>query len=159
MRTTSRSLRRRRWLAAVAVPCVALVGCGNDDPAAVPTPDQSIFVEGDFDDVPVFRAATPVQPPSTKDGATTGTYETDTASADTVLQWYEQNLPALGWENVDAVVESSPGVWRGDWVRDGRRLQVVATALVGDATRTQLNLVLLPDTGDIPVGATVTSQP
>ena len=116
MRTGSRSFQPRHWLAAVVVPVTAVAGRGSDDPEAVPAPNQSVFVEGDFDDVPVFRAAAPVQPPSTKDGTTTATYETDTARGDTVMAWYEQNLPTLGWENVDSVVQSSPGVWRGDSV-------------------------------------------
>jgi hypothetical protein len=157
MSIDSTPFRRTKRLAAAAA-LAAMTACSADSNAEVPSPDQSVFVEGDFDQVPVFRAATPVQPVSTKDGTTTGSYETDTASAATVIDWYEQNLPPLGWKIVDPVVESNPGTWRGDWLRDGRRLQVVATSLSGDATRTQLSLVLLADTGDIPVGAPVASS-
>lgn len=60
---------------------------------------------------------------------------------------------------VDPPTESSPGTWRGDWVRDRRRLQVVARDSShdeGDATHTQLDLVLLDDAGDsIPIGGTI----
>jgi hypothetical protein len=44
-----------------------------------------------------------------------------------VIQFYENTLPDTGWRLVDPVRETSDGVGRADWVRDGRRLQVVAS--------------------------------
>lgn len=138
---------------------LALIGCTGDDsnvasePDAIPSPAGTAFTTGGFDDVPVFRGATPIQGPSTEDGTVAATYETQTATAERALRFYEQNLPPLGWEEVDPVTESSPGVWRGDWVRDGRRLQVSALPFDMDEPtgRVQFSLVLLPDEGDVPV--------
>ena len=135
-----------------------LAGCGDDDasgdPAAQPAPANSQFTEGEFDEIPLFRGASPIQKPTTMDGTTTGSFTTDRGSPETAIRFYEENLPELGWSVVDPVVETSNGVWRGDWLRDGRRLQVITSDLSpneGDATDTQIDLVLLATSGDEPV--------
>ena len=147
-----------RWRqAAAALLLMAVVSCNDDssdDLNAQPAPNQTVFTNGEFDEIPVFRGATLVHGPSTKEGTTTASFETEQGASETALRFYEENLPALGWSVADPVVETSRGVWRGDWIRDGRRLQVIASDLSpssGDATHTQINLVLLADTGDVPV--------
>ena len=148
-----------RRIAALSV--VLLVGCANDgpatDPNALPRPSETTFGQGDFDDIPIFRGATPIQGPSTQNGAVAASYETQAGSPETALRFYEDNLPELGWQVVDPVRETSEGVWRADWVRDGRRLQISALPLTVDddpGIHTQFSLVLLADAGDIPVGGT-----
>jgi hypothetical protein len=60
---------------------------------------------------------------------------------------------------VQPPAETSPGVWREGWVKDGRRLQVSASPAPGlPNAKGQLNPVLLPDADDVPVGATTTTS-
>ena len=151
----ARSANTIASFAAAGLLTVASVGCGDtEDPAAQPAPDGTAFVEGDFSEIPIFRAATPLQEPSTDEGVTTASYATETASARRVIDYYAENLPALGWQVVDPPVRSATGVWRADWLKDRRRLQVIASPLEpsDDATHTQIDLVLLNDAGEVHVG-------
>lgn len=153
--------RRRPFRQLAALCGLLLVGCADDgnasDPNALPRPAESTFGEADFDDIPVFRGATPIQPASEEEGAVVASYETQAGSPEQALRFYEENLPDLGWQIADPVRETSEDVWRGDWVRDGRRLQISALPLTVDddpVVHTQFSLVLLDDAGDIPVGGT-----
>lgn len=79
------------------------------------------------------------------------------ACANVATRRCHRHGPELGWQTVDPVRETSEGVWRADWVRDGRRLQISALPLTVDddsGIHTQFSLVLLADAGDIPVGGT-----
>lgn len=155
--------RRILSIAVVGVGGLTIAGCesdtaddssGNQDQVAVPSPEVGEFTDGDFDNIPKFRGATPLQSPTKQNGAIAASYETITARPDAVLRFYEANLPELGWTVVDPIAEINPGSWHGEWVREGRRLQVSASPLSpgeGDATHTQFSLVLLGDAGGYPV--------
>lgn len=158
-RGTDRRLRRLT-VACAAVAALAVGACGDDDGnGAVPAPNGTSFGQGDFDDVPVFRGATPLQDPTRQDGTVTGSYQLTTGTPEEALEFYADQLPGLGWRMVEEPTETSPGVWRGDWVREGRRLQVVASPGTGIPNAPgQLNLILLADTGDVPVGGTSTTS-
>lgn len=141
-------------LLAIALAVVASA-CGDDgpsSPAALPAPERSVFTQGEFDDIPVFRAATPVQGPTEKDGVITTSYETETAAPHTVISFYDRELPAFGWQPIEPVHDSGRRVWRGEWVRDGRRLEVTASPFVptDDVTHTQFSVVVADDAAPIP---------
>jgi hypothetical protein len=120
--------------------------CGDDDPPdAQPATDGTAFVGGGFDDLPLFRAATQIQRPTEKDGVVAASYETETARPDQVIVFSRERLAELGWTEVAPPSEVGLDVWRGDWSKDGRLLEVSASPLSrneGDATHTQFDLVL-----------------
>jgi hypothetical protein len=127
-------------------------GCGggrDHGPAAQPATNGTAFTQGDFDEIPVFRGATPIQRPVTKNGSTAASYETKTAEPDRVLAFYQDQLPALGWDVVVPVAEQGQDVWQGSWVKGGRRLEVSASPMRRGEPKpdTQFNLVLLSDAG------------
>jgi hypothetical protein len=151
------SVLSRRAAAVIATGALALGACSDDGPSAseaLPTPGPASFGEGAFDDVPVFRGASALQAPTVTDGVVAASYETDTARPETVLRFYAEELPGLGWEATNAPSPTGNQGWRGDWVRDGRRLEVSAVALptenATDATRSQFSLILHPDLESAP---------
>lgn len=136
--------------AAVLAPLV-LIGCGDDDDGqdAQPSPFDSTFVEGSFDDVPLYGGASPIGPVSeTEEGVRTGSFAVNTAAPRTIIQFYDQQLPGLGWASVVPVQETSDDTWRGSWLREGRRLQIVTSPLrpaTEDPSDAQLNIILSDD--------------
>ena len=134
-------------------------GCADDGPGVVSDatslatlPPAAVALDG----VPVLADATALQSPSGQQGATTVSYRSDDESAEEVLSFYADELAARGWSVADPVVETSADVWRGDWVKDGRRLQVVASPMTlgaASAASTQFNLIMLDDRTDITVAA------
>ncbi|MGE0879574.1 MAG: hypothetical protein AB7L13_12205 [Acidimicrobiia bacterium] len=140
---------------------VLLVACGDDSgdsgggsaspsgsvdtPAAEPAPDVSVFRTGLFAGIPVPRGATELSAPSQTNGAITATYGAAATSPARILDIYRRLLPADGWTSVVPVDETGKDIYRGDWMKDGRRLQVVSSPApgVGDE-RTQFSLLLLP---------------
>jgi hypothetical protein len=151
-RVVTARLRTMRVMRALILTGLAFTACTDDGPGspdALPVPDATSFGGGTFDDLPVFRGASTLQPQTETDGVVTASYETETARPETVLRFYEDQLPGRGWEVIEPPEATGAEAWRGDWMRDGRRLEVSAVALptdsATDVTRTQFSLILHPD--------------
>lgn len=133
---------------------VALVasacGGGTTDTAEPENPSRRAM-SGDplFDDLPRPPGADLAGVVSRKEGVITGSYFVRGDTPGAVLDWYQGQLPASEWEVLALPHQVGDHAWRGSWVHDGRRLQVVAESRRGQPQgqegalpETQLSLLL-----------------
>ena len=156
----------RRLLAAtfLLVAMVVAAACSTDEPENQVAPDRDGFVEGDFRDVPIIPRAVALGDPIERDGVVTGNYKVQNIGPAEVLDQYTSLLDDDGWTLVEGPARMGDDIHRGDWIKDGRRLEVVAQPVTSvpeypdvtasepfDEFPTQLNLILYPDTTDVSV--------
>jgi hypothetical protein len=110
--------------------CGASSGFADDQPS-----DQGSRLEaGELAGLPRPAAAAPFGAASQRDGAVTQSFKVTGLSPADVLQFYVGALPAQGWEGSTVPVEQGQGVWRGEWTRNDRILQITAEPDVDDGT-------------------------
>lgn len=129
---TAHRLGRRTaaLVAASGVFAAVLAGCGDGDrPEAQPAPDVTRFVEGSFEDVPLFPRSEPVSQRHEKNDTTAQSYKARNTTAEQVLRFYDERLP--GWQQLGPVEKVGATAYRGEWVRGGRRLLVSAAPAPG----------------------------
>lgn len=137
---TAPGLRRATVGLAVAcgVSALVLTGCGDGDPPeAQPAPGVTRFVEGAFEDIPLFPRTEPVGARHEKNDTTARTYKARNATAEQVLRFYDERLP--GWHQVGPVEKVGATAYRGEWMRDGRRLLVSAAPAPGLAASDEID--------------------
>lgn len=138
---------RRSLMLAVAL--AFLPACGGDDrPATQPTPDETTFQRGNFDDLPLHPRSEPLGERTEKNGVVARSYSTTGATPEGVLTWYRDNLP--GWRLDEPPAPIGADTYRGRWTRDSFFLVVSATAAPtlpndrSEAIATQYSLSLEP---------------
>jgi hypothetical protein len=131
---------------------LGFVGCGddsNDAPPngaggdAQPTPGETFYTAGTFDDVPLPRGATEIGTKTERDGAITQSFSVTATSPVVVMDFFVEALADREWVPVEPVESRGVNSLFGAWDRDGRRLEVSAGPAPGIADDTQFNLVLL----------------
>ena len=132
----------------LVVAAVLGVACGTSGGFAADQPGQARLEAGELVALPTLAGAAPFGGPTETDRDVTQSFKvTGLAPAD-VLEFYASALRDQGW--VASTAPSEDGdVWRGQWVRGSRRLQVTAEPDVDDGTgdgndapTSQLDLVL-----------------
>jgi hypothetical protein len=144
--------------ATAALVLSVVAACSADDAVgeAQPVPDATLFQSGAFDELPRFPGSEEAGSVGREDEAVTQSFFADGATPASVLEYYERHLENQGWRNVAAPEGSSTGIWRGDWLQDGRRLEIIAQPVPAGTDSpehvvTQYSLVLNDDTADNPV--------
>ena len=160
--STSRPGALRRLVvggAAAAVVLLGVTGCASsgDEEGTQPAPGVTSFQQGDFGDVPLPDRSDPVGTRSETDGVVTQTFAARDTTVDALIDFFDSQLPAAGWEPAEAY-ETENGIYRGDFTKDGRRLEVVIDQVpdlpedeTGGAQPVQFSLILNPDLEDNPV--------
>lgn len=138
-----------RRLPFLAVALALFAACGGDErPETQPTPPETTFQRGNFDDLPLHPRSEPVGEKTEKDGVVARSFKTTGATPEGVLEWYQGNLP--GWGLIEAPAAIGQGTYRGRWARDAYFLVVSATAAPtlpsdsGNGVSTQYSLTLEP---------------
>lgn len=136
-------------LLALAAVVAVLTGCGDDRrPATQPTPADTTFQPGSFDDLPRHPRSEPLGERTEKDGVVARSFRTTGATPEGVLEWYRANL--AGWQLDEPPTRIGEDTYRGRWARDAHFLVVSATAAPtvsgesGDDVTTQYSLSLEP---------------
>lgn len=143
---------------------VVLVGCGDDEEGAPedepqPAPEVTEFSQGLFDEIPLPPGSHEIGPREETDGTVTATWTTTDVTPEQVMEFYERELPPLGWDLLEDAREIGNGIWQSDWARENRRLEVVASfaeeaaqAAPGEAkgSQMQFSLILSPDLEENP---------
>lgn len=120
-------------LLSVLLLSVALASCGEDEPGgpdAQPTPDQTVFGPGLFDQLPHPGGSEPVGPKTQEQGVVARSYKLDNAVPSEVMDFYEDAL-ADDWRLIDPVEQIGPAenpTYRGQWRRGEWVLIVTASA-------------------------------
>lgn len=123
-------LRPRSLAAPVVVWLMMLlaVACSSSSGNSEAQPQQGgDFVHGAFDDIPRHPGSEPLQSPEESGDVVTGSFVVETAQPRTVLEFYDGTLDADGWANTEAPAEVGRDIWRGEWLREGDRLEVSAS--------------------------------
>lgn len=124
-------MRRRTADVLVALVVVFVLGaCGDADsePEAQPAEEGVTFVRGDFGDIPVPPLAEEVGPRSEKDDVVAQSYRVRNSSRAELFDFYGERLG--GWQVEEAprpLGDAEEASWRGQWVRDDRRLVVTVS--------------------------------
>ena len=114
--------------AGLLVALLVASGCGDDDGGgadgveAQPSPDVTVFQEGDFDGIPLPPLAEEAGMRSEEEGVVVQSFFVRNRTPEDVLRFYEEQLEA----DLIAPPESTGTSWRGVWLLDGRRLLVSA---------------------------------
>ena len=101
------------------------------------------FVAGSFADVPVPEGASPVGAPQDVHGVQTQNYVVTAASPTTIMSFYAEELPALGWVERDR--QEVGDALRTMWDMDDVSLLVVATDRGDELEEVDLSLQLSTD--------------
>ena len=101
------------------------------------------FVAGSFADVPVPSSAEPVGGPQDVDGVQTQNYVVTSASPETIMSFYAEELPARGWVERDR--QEVGEALRSMWDMDDVSLLVVATDRGDELEEVDLSLQLSTD--------------
>lgn len=130
--------------------CGATGGFADDQPSH----KTARLEAGELAALPLPGGTAPFGAPSQRDGVVTQSFKVTALSPEDVLDFYAEALPAQGWAVATAPVARGTDVWRGEWARNGRLLQVTASPDVDDGTdagdgspTTQLNLQLRASPG------------
>ena len=129
---------------AVGAACGATSGFADDQPT-----DQGALEPGELAAVPIPGGATSFTVPTEEGGAVTQSFKVTGLSPADVVAFYGSGLRQQGWTVSTAPVEHGDGVWRAEWARDDRLLQVTVEPDADDGTgdgngapTSQLDLVL-----------------
>ena len=124
-------MRRRTADVLVALVVVLVLGaCGDSGsgPEAQPAEEGATFVRGDFGSVPVPPLAEEVGPRSEKDDVVAQSYRVRNSSRAQLFDFYGERLDGWQVEQAPQAVGDAEGAsWRGQWVRDDRRLVVTVS--------------------------------
>lgn len=130
LRPRVRSIRAAKPLvmlvAAAAATALLLPACSGDDSSdAQPAPDASVFVPGEFDELPRYRGSEEIGTRSTDGDVVTQSFSAEGTSPELIIEFYRGEL--TGWEETptDDVGEAL----RTEFRRDGQRLEVSATTI------------------------------
>ena len=135
---------------------MALAGCSSGEDEAVPSPGGTMFAEGDLSEVPLPTGAIPIGPRSEDEGVVSRSYGVENLPPNEIAVRMDTDLRAAGWEELLAFEESGRQVYRGEYAKDERRLEVALspgaglseegpTASSTEVEGTQIALVLHPD--------------
>ena len=135
----------------LVVAMLALVanGCGGREQATQPSPVETSFEPGKFDDLPIYPRSEPLSGRNEKDGVVSRSYRSRGTSPQALLDFYADNLESVGWEPSNAA-NPSGSQYRGDWITDEYHLEVTAGPIddrqnpTSDDYTIQYNLVLRP---------------
>lgn len=146
------------------MPLLGVAACGGEadsgdatsgDPGALPAPNVTAFTGGTFDDIPRHPLGDPINERDNQDGVTVQSFLVrDTAPRD-VIDYYQDVLAEQ--EMVGSIEETGENAYRGEWMLDGRILQVsTRLAPTGDQAQdrssdaqTQYSLILFEE-GETP---------
>ena len=127
--------------------CSATGGFADDQPSS----QGSHLEAGELAALPLPGGTAPFGAPTQQDGTVTRSFKVTALAPADVLQFYAEALPDRGWA-VSAPPAERGDVWRGQWARNDRLLQVTAEPDVDDGTDTgdgaptsQLDLELRAD--------------
>lgn len=142
-------MTHRSISALVLLGIVALGGCSaaGGFTADQPAPGNVPRLEpGELTGLPKPGGAAPFGPPAETGTTVTQSFKVTGLAPGDVLGFYADALPAQGWV-VSTPSGGSGDVWRGQWARSGRILQVTAEPDVDDdatapAPMSQLDLAL-----------------
>jgi hypothetical protein len=113
-------------VAAATAMALLLPACSGDDSSdAQPAPDASVFVPGEFDELPRYRGSDEIGTRSTDGDVVTQSFSAEATSPELIIEFYRDEL--TGWEETptDDVGEAL----RTEFRRDGQRLEVSATTI------------------------------
>lgn len=119
-------------------------GCKDDSPSAGvdPAPVAGSFAPSDFVGLPKPAGAQPFADPVIDRSGVTQSFEVSGSTPEQILEFYDTQLAAAGWEPSVASAELGEGEWQGEWLHQDQTLQVSATPEDANGTASQLDLVL-----------------
>ena len=145
------------WFALLALVVGVVAGCsdGGDD-EAVPAPGPAQFADGDLSEIPLPTGATAIGPRSEDEGVVSRSYGVENLPPNELAEQMDVDLLAAGWEELLAFEESGQQVFRGEYAKDERRLEVAISPGAGlsdqgpqlegeEVEGSQISLVLHPD--------------
>lgn len=147
------SPNRRLTPALLLASSLLAVACGDDDPSrpeAQPAPGASEFQEGNFDRLPRYPGADPVNDPAIRSDVTTQSFTVATATPEQVIGFYDRELDTAGWRTVQEPQQlGAEQTYRGIWRHEDQELTVSTTQFAGYDTpggtrTTQFSLSLGP---------------
>ncbi len=118
-------LRRAAVLTAlIGLGALLLVACGSGGgrPQAQPSPGDSVFRGGDFDQLPRYPGSGTLNQPTKKADVVAETFSVSNTTAQQVLQYYGDHL--VGWTATEPVQSIGPDAYRGAWTKGSRELLV-----------------------------------
>lgn len=133
-------------LAVVGAACGAheTNGFADDQPTS-----SGLFEPGELNDIPLPGATAAFTVRRQAGDTVTQSFKVTGLTPADVIGFYQERLPTLGWQAVAAPAEDGADLWRDEWARDDRLLQVTAEPDVDDgkgdgrgAATSQLDLVL-----------------
>jgi len=89
---------------------------------------------GELAGLPTPAATAPFGPPTQNGGAVTRSFKVTGLAPGDVLHFYDGALHDEGWAVSTVPAKGTDGLWRGQWVRNDRLLQVTAEPDVADGT-------------------------
>lgn len=139
--------------AAVAVTfALLLLGCGGDDTGqsdqAQPSTDATVFVDGEFGDIPLHPRSSPLQEPHRENDSVSQSFSVTGATPEQIVSFYERALQTRGWEKLSkGPLETGDDTARAEWSNGDSQLKVSATAAPtleeeGNEAASQYSLVL-----------------
>ena len=136
-------------MAALTAACGSTASSGTQ-----PGPGVTTFGEGVFSDVPLPYGATPAGPRSQKNGVDERTYGVEAHAPADVVQRMTTELGDAGWTTDQDFQEGGQNVYRGQFLKDGRRLVVSVSPAPdlgnsGNNSGSQISLLLGADTSPI----------
>lgn len=142
---------------------IGLGACSDNESGTQPAPDVSTFQQGDFGDIPLPGSTEQIGERTETDGVVTASYSVDMRTGGQLAEWFDRELAERGWQTAVVPQETAEALWRADWVKDGRRLEL-STASYGTADLEagellQFSLTLSPDTENSPVFTGDTEPP
>ena len=164
-------LRRLLVASTTLATALTLTGCSSSGSRAStqPSPHQSTFAKGAFDDLPRYPGSTPVGAKRHPKGVTVQSFVVSSDVPQQVVSWFADHL--TGWSVLQPPAPFGTEAYRAVWQRNDRRLLVssgpaptIEQQSVQQRPKTQYTLTLGdagiavtgPDAGE-PVGASSAS--
>lgn len=114
-----------RTLVGLCVMLLVSCGSGGGRLQAQPSPGDSVFRGGDFDQLPRYPGSDTLNQPTKKADVVVETFSASNTSPQQILQYYADRL--VGWTPTEPVQGIGPEAYRGAWTKGGRKLQVSAS--------------------------------